>query len=119
MPRERVIKCGQHFDLLLAQGRKVTADATEHRHPVFGTETPGDLLLDFDHPQISLRLVIVKRHSKIVQEPQHGPLPLRESIQQITSRALFGSPSCWLLGRWGRGIGKVAFGEDLIIATKE
>ena len=58
MPRERVIKCGQHFDPLLAQGRKVTADATEHRHPVFGTETPGDLLLDLHHPDIALREAI-------------------------------------------------------------
>jgi hypothetical protein len=31
-------------------------------------------LLHFDHPQISLRLVVVKRDSKIVQEPEHGPL---------------------------------------------
>ena len=74
MPRQRVIKCREHFDPLLAQGRKVTADATEHRHPVFGTETPGDLLLNFDHPQISLRLVVVKRHGKIEQEAEDRPL---------------------------------------------
>jgi hypothetical protein len=71
------------------------------------------------HPKISLRQIIIKRNSKIVQEPQYGPLLLGESIKQITSRALFGSPWCSLLGRWGRGIGLVAFSQDLIIATKE
>jgi hypothetical protein len=33
--------------------------------------------------------------------------PEDESIQQITSRALFGSPWCSLLGRRGGGIGLV------------
>jgi hypothetical protein len=32
-----------------------------------------------------------KRHRKIIQEAKHLPLPLREAIQQIASRALFGS----------------------------
>src|SRR5260221_4396051 len=86
---------------------------------MFGTEATGNLLLDFDHPKISLCLVIVKRNRKIVQELEHSPLPLRESIQQIPSRALFGSPWGSLLGRRGGGISVVAFGEDLIIATKQ
>src|SRR5260221_12978805 len=86
---------------------------------MFGTEATGNLLLDFDHPKISLRLVVVKRNRKIVQELEHSPLPLRESIQQIPSRALFGSPWGSLLGSRGGGISAVAFGEDLIIATKQ
>ncbi len=108
MAREGMTKCRQQFHPLLAQCRKVTADAAEHGHPMFGTEATGDLLLHFDHAQISLRLVVVKRHSKIVQEPEHIPLPLRESIQQIAGRALFGPASRTLLGkRWG-GIGQIA-----------
>ncbi len=58
MTSKGVIECRQQLDPLLAQGRQVTADATEHHHPTFGTETPGDLLLHFDHAQISLRLVV-------------------------------------------------------------
>ena|SRR5579863_6440944 len=72
-----------------------------------------------DHAKISLGLVVVKRDRKIVQEAEHRPLPSRESIQQITSRALFGFARRSLLGRWGRGIGQIAFGEDFIIATKQ
>ncbi len=101
MTSKSVIERRQQFDPLLAQSRKVTADAAEHCHSLFGAETPGDLLLDFDHPKISLRLVIVKWDRKIVQEPEHGPLAPREAIQQITSRALFGSPWC-ALGTWPR-----------------
>ncbi len=58
MTSKRVIKCREQCDPLLAQGREVTADATEHRHPLFGAEAPGDLLLHFDHAQIALRLVV-------------------------------------------------------------
>src|SRR6266567_8983356 len=50
--------------------------------------------------------------------------PEDESIQQIASRALLGSP--WfslplfrLPRRWRRGVGLVAFGEERVIATKE
>src|SRR5207302_3457223 len=50
--------------------------------------------------------------------------PEDESIQQIASRALLGSP--WfslplfrLPRRWRRGVGLVALGEERVIATKE
>ena len=124
MARESMSKCREQCDPLLAQGRQVRADATEHHHPNFRAETAGDLLLHFDHAQISLGLVVVKGHRKIVQEPQHGPLALREAIQQIASRALFGSPRFSLplfrlLWCCGRGIGEVAFGEEFLIATKQ
>src|SRR5260370_7073128 len=99
MTRKGVIERRKQFDPLLAQSRKVTADAAEHRDPLFGAEAPGDLLLDFDHAQISLRLIVVKRDRKIEQEAQHGPLAPRKSIQQIASRTLFRSPRC-ALGRF-------------------
>src|SRR5258708_27502788 len=124
MTRKGVIERRQQFDPLLAQSRKVTADAAEHGHSLFGAETPGDLLLDFDHAQISLRLVVVKRDRKIEQEAQHGPLAPRKSIQQIASRTLFGSPRC-ALGRFRlarcswRGIGLVAFSHEGFIATNQ
>src|SRR5260221_10269491 len=112
MTSKGVIERRQQFDPLLAQSRQVTADAAEHGHPLFGAETPGDLLLDFNHPQIALRLVVVKWDRKIVQEPEHGPLAPREAIHQIARRALFGSPWCALgrfrlLGSCRRGIGLV------------
>src|SRR2546423_14169330 len=117
-------KCREQCDALLAQGRQVTANTAEHRHSLFGAEAPGDLLLHFDHAQISLGLVVVKRHGKIEQEAQHGPFALREPIQQIARRTLFRSPRFSLplfrlLGWWRWRIGEVAFGKDLIVATQE
>ena len=96
MAQEGMLKCREQFDPLLAQSRKITADAAEYCHPLFGAETAGDLLLDFDHAKIALRLVVVKRDRKIMQEPEHGPLAPREAIQQIARWALFGSPWCAL-----------------------
>src|SRR5438045_3849052 len=94
------------------KGRQVTANTAEHRHSLFGAEAPGDLLLHFDHAQISLGLVVVKRHGKIEQEAQHGPFALREPIQQIARRTLFRSPRFSLplfrlLGWWRWRIGEV------------
>ena len=46
MTSKGVIKCREQFDPLLAQGRQVPSDTTEHRHPTIRKETAGDLLLD-------------------------------------------------------------------------
>ena len=124
MPQKGVLECSQQFDALFAQGREVAADAAKHGNALLGAEAAGDLLLHFDHAQISLGLVVIKGDRKIVQEAQHGPLALAESIQQIASRALFGSPwgSLGLVGLAGcsrRGIGLIALDEELIIATKQ
>ena len=90
--------------------------------PCFGAEAAGDLLLHFDHAQIALRLIIVKWNGKIEQEAQHRPLALQrvdpaDCEQGFVWLALvFASTVQTSWGR-GRGIGLVAFGEDLIIAT--
>ena len=46
MTSKGVIKCREQFDSLLAQGRQVTSDTTEHCHPNFRKEKGGGLLLD-------------------------------------------------------------------------
>lgn len=74
MARESMTKCREQFDPLLAQRREVRANTTKHRHPNFSAEAARDLLLHFDHPKVSLRLIVVKWHRKIVQEPQYSPL---------------------------------------------
>ena len=98
-------------------------DRTSPPHLRYGN-TRRPFAARMTHAQISLRLVVVKRNRKIEQEAQHGPLAPRESIQQIPSRTLFGSPRCSLrlfrlAGCWRRGIGLVAFGQEGVIATKE
>ena len=82
------------METLLAQSREVAANTTEHGDPLLRSETARNFLLHFDHAQITLSLIIVKWNRKIEQEAQHGPLALREAIQQIARRILFGS-SCY------------------------
>ena len=54
-----------------------------------GTERPRNFLLDFDHAQTALRLVVIKRHGKIMQEAEGFLAIPIESIQQIPGRGLF------------------------------
>jgi len=51
---------------LLAQRRQVAADVAEGDGPRFAVEGARDLLLNFDHPNVTLRLVLVKRHDEVV-----------------------------------------------------
>src|SRR2546427_10455700 len=99
MPRKRVLEGREPCDPLLTEGGEITANATEHRHPLFGAEAARDLLLHFDHAQIPLGEVIGETHGKIVQEAQHGPFARGESVQQVAWRSLFGPASWALLGR--------------------
>src|SRR4051794_31871124 len=56
------------------QGRQVAANAAEGDR-AFGTaESTGDFLLDFEHANILLSQVIVKRHMQVMEEAQNGVL---------------------------------------------
>jgi hypothetical protein len=67
--REGLIERREDGNALLWQRGQGAANTTEHRDPFFGTETTGDFLLDFDHPEIPLGLIVIKRHGNIVPEP--------------------------------------------------
>jgi len=45
-------------DVLFAQGGQIAANAAEGLGPSYATEAAGDLLLHFDHAQISLRQIV-------------------------------------------------------------
>jgi hypothetical protein len=75
------------------------------------------------HAQMALRLIVVEGHGKIVQKPEYRLLPLREPIQQIASRILFGSAGFalalhGLLRYKGKRIGLIPLGEEFLIATQ-
>ena len=46
-----------------------------------GAPAAGDLLVQLDHPQISLDQVIVKWHPEVVREPQRLSLALIQAQQ--------------------------------------
>ena len=58
MTAQRGLQRGKQIQALLAQRRQVASDATKGRRSCFAAEGARDLLLDFDHPNIPLRLVI-------------------------------------------------------------
>ena len=86
---QRLLKCRQQINPLLSERGKVAANAAEHDSALFTAKAARDFLLHLDHAQIPLGLVVVKRHSKVVQKPQHRLLLLGEAVQQITGRILF------------------------------
>lgn len=124
MTSKGVVECREEINALFSESGEVAANTTEHGDPLLRSEAPRDFLLDFDHAQIALGLIVVKGDRKIEEKPQYSPLAHREAIQQITRWVLFGSPWFSLplfrfLRWWGRGISQIAFSQECIIATKE
>ena len=66
-----VLKCGKKRLPLLPHGRNIRAYATECLGSVVGAKAAGDFLLDFHHPHVALRKVVVKGNREVVQKPQH------------------------------------------------
>ena len=89
MTAQSGLQRGEQVQALLAQRRQVAADATKSPRSRFAAEGARDLLLDFDHPNIALRLVIVKRHSEVGEESQNCILVHLQSIEQVDSRVAF------------------------------
>src|SRR5436305_5860688 len=98
MADQGLFQSGQHRHALLAQGRQIASDAAKDLCTSQRAEAAGNLLLHFDHPKIPLREAIVKRHSEVLQEAQHGVLVLGKAIEQIARCRLF-APT-FLTGLW-------------------
>ena len=90
---ERILK-GAHDAYRVFLGRRdIAPNAAKEGGAGFGAEAAGDFLFDFDHADISLGLIIVKRHVEVAHKGEHFPFVLRQSIQQILRWRLFRSAS--------------------------
>jgi hypothetical protein len=89
MTAQRDLQSGKQGLPLLAQRRQIATDATEGGGSRFAAKGAGDLLLHFDHPNITFRLVIVKWHHEALQESQHRLLIAVQAVQQIACCALY------------------------------
>ena len=58
MAGESSLQSGKQRNALFAQGGQIATDTAKRVSASHRAETSGDLLLDFDHAQISLRLVV-------------------------------------------------------------
>src|SRR3990172_1543767 len=95
---------------LLTQRREVAANTAEVISAVRATEAAGDLVLDFQHPQIALSLIVVKRHPEVVEEGQHGRAMRHQPVEQIAGRGLLGTST--LPGRFGGWVGPQSFSHE-------
>jgi hypothetical protein len=69
-------------------------------------------LLDLEHPQIPLRLVVVKGNGEVVQKGEDLILPQPEPFEQVARRRLFES-TLVVQGTGRRRIGGVAGRQEL------
>src|SRR6266702_5190778 len=81
----------QQRQTLFAQRRQITANASKGLSESLAAEAAGDFLLDLDHAKISLGQIIVKIHTKILQEVQNSFLMFPQTIEQIARVTLFAS----------------------------
>src|SRR5438034_2915845 len=113
MSAQRGLQSGEQVRALLAQGGQVTTNAAEGNHSRFTAERARDLLLHFDHANISLGLVIVKRHSEVFQEGKHCFFAHLKPIKQVDRRMALACRLGWPGAR--RGIGSPALWEQAVI----
>src|SRR5947207_5229783 len=92
MTTESGLQSRQQRQALFAQGGQIAENATKGLSSSQTAEAPGDLLLDFDHAQISLGEIIVKIHTQILQEGENRLLVFAQPIKQIAGSTLFASP---------------------------
>lgn len=88
----------QHLLAVLTGCRDVTADLGKDFDAICRAKTSRHFLFQFDHAEIAFRLVVVKRHLKIVHKSQHEPLAGPEMIEQVLGRMLLGLAS--FFGEW-------------------
>ena len=77
---------------LFAQARQVGTNAIKRDGTFITAKGARDFLLDFDHLNIVLGEVVVKRHVEIVQESENRVLMLTQTTQHIPSGMLLGLP---------------------------
>ena len=76
---------------LLAHGGEIAANTAKGRQSPFTAKRARDLLLHFDHPQITLRLIVGERDRQIIQKCQDLLSPSHQVIEQVLGRTLFAS----------------------------
>ena len=96
MTSQSQFQSSQNMSALLAECGKIAPDAEKSFGPRQTAEATRDLLLDFDHANISLGKVIGKGYGEVFQEAEHSVLANAESIKQIASGTCLRRPG--LLG---------------------
>src|SRR5260221_5239294 len=78
---------------LLAPGGADRAKAAEGIGTGVAAEGARDLLLDFDHAQVPLRLIVVEGHGEVLEEQERLMFIHPEPVEQVAGRALLTPPA--------------------------
>jgi len=74
-------------EAVLARGGNVAADRQEALGALRGAPAAGDLLLELDHSDVLLGLVVFERHPEVVGEAKHVGLVALQAQQQVMGLA--------------------------------
>lgn len=66
--KEERLEGSQKRGALLVEAGQIAADARERAGSAVGAECAGHFLLDLEHAQVALRLVVVERDGEVVEE---------------------------------------------------
>src|SRR6266496_5834949 len=91
MTTQSRLQSQQERKTLFAQGRQIATNTAKSLCSRQTAEAARDLLLHFDHAKIPLGEIVVKIHTKVLQEAEKGVRVFAQAIEQITRRALFAS----------------------------
>ena len=76
---------------LFAHRRDIAPDPAERFGSGPGAEAAGDLLLYLHHAQVPVGEVVVEGHSEVIHEPERLVAILRQPVEQVLRRRLFGA----------------------------
>ena len=87
----------QNWLTIFAGGRDIAADLAEDFRAHIAAEPARHFLLDFNHPNVAFRQIIIKRHLKIPHKCQHFFGMVSQAVEQVFGEALF-DPTALPLG---------------------
>lgn len=101
MSLKELLQCGEGTYPLLHRRREIAPNAAEPGGSRRSPEAARHLLLDFQHPQVPFRQVVIERHPEIREEAPHGLAAVPQPLQQVPRLTLAGTPTA--AGRAGDG----------------
>ena len=90
--------CKQTF-ALLSRRREIGAHPAESLHAFSCSETARDFLLQFQHPQVALRTVVIEGNFEVGHKAQHFSFVFDKTVEQLSG----GESGTFLFGRTAHG----------------
>jgi hypothetical protein len=102
---------------VFAGGGQVGPDCQKRSGAVFGTPAAADLLLELDHPDVALGLVVGEVHAEVGGETQHVVAVKLQAAQQRGRGPELGSAA--FAGRWWWRVEPLTFSDQRVVTLPE